>query len=50
VNGYDFSVTISSGISVLSPEDAYSPATLIYDADAALNKAKEEGRNKYIIT
>lgn len=49
VNGYDFIVTISLGISILTPEDAYSPTTLIYDADNALYRAKEEGRNRFII-
>ncbi len=50
INGYDFSVTISLGISVLTPEDAYSPSTMIYNADAALFRAKEDGMNRFVIT
>lgn len=49
ISGYDFTVTISLGISVLTPEDAYSPTTLIYDADSALYKAKAEGKNRFVI-
>ena len=49
ITGYDFTVTISLGISVLTPEDAYSPRTLVYDADSALYRAKEEGMNRFVI-
>lgn len=49
INGRNFTVTISIGISVLTPEDAYSPTTLIYDADSALYRAKEQGKNRIII-
>lgn len=49
INGYDFTVTISLGISVLTPEDAYSPSTMIYNSDAALNRAKEDGMNRFVI-
>ena len=49
INGFDFNVTISIGIAVLTPEDAYSPTTLIYDADSALCRAKDEGKNRIVI-
>lgn len=49
ISGYDLTVTVSLGISVLTPEDAYSPATLIYDADSALYRAKVEGKNRFVI-
>jgi len=49
INGFDFNVTISIGISVVTPEDAYSPTTLIYDADSALCRAKDEGKNRIVI-
>jgi len=39
-------VTISLGISTLSPDTAYSAETLIYDADTALFRAKENGKNR----
>jgi diguanylate cyclase (GGDEF)-like protein len=49
ISGHDFAVTISLGISVLTPEGAYSPTALIYDADSALYRAKEEGKNRIVI-
>jgi len=49
ISSRDLTVTISIGISVLTPEDAYSPTTLIYDADSALYRAKEEGKNRIVI-
>lgn len=49
IKDYNFTVTVSIGISVLTPENAYSPATLIYDADSALYRAKEEGKNRIVI-
>lgn len=49
ISGFDFKVTVSIGISVLTPEDAYSPTTLIYDADSALSRAKDEGKNRIVI-
>ncbi len=45
----DFTFTISIGISILTPECAYSPTTLFYDADSALYRAKEGERNRYVI-
>lgn len=38
-------VTISLGISSMSPGSAYSAETLIYDADTALDRAKDSGKN-----
>lgn len=38
-------VTISLGISSMSPDSAYSAETLIYNADTALDRAKDSGKN-----
>ena len=39
-------VTVSVGASSLRPQKGDTPATLIYDADVALYRAKAEGRNR----
>jgi len=49
IDSRNLRVTISIGVSVLTPEDAYSPAALIYDADSALYRAREEGKNRIVI-
>ena len=41
-------VTVSFGVSTLIPDDATSPEALIANADEALYKAKESGRNKVV--
>jgi diguanylate cyclase (GGDEF)-like protein/PAS domain S-box-containing protein len=46
VDEREFFVTCSIGIS-LYPEDADEPTLLLRNADAAMYKAKEEGRNTY---
>lgn len=46
VNDKEFFVTCSIGIS-LYPEDADEPSILLRNADAAMYKAKDEGRNTY---
>lgn len=46
INGQDFSVTASAGISVY-PQDGQTPEELIKNADIAMYKAKEKGKNQY---
>lgn len=46
LNGYDIRVTTSIGIS-LYPGDGKEVATLLRNADAAMYRAKEKGRNTY---
>jgi EAL domain-containing protein (putative c-di-GMP-specific phosphodiesterase class I) len=46
LNGYEITVTASMGIS-LYPEDAANGPELIRNADAAMYKAKDAGRNAY---
>jgi len=47
VNGYSLKVTVSIGISILSPE-MHSIDTLLKGADVALYQAKQTGRNKVV--
>jgi diguanylate cyclase (GGDEF)-like protein len=42
-------VTVSFGVSTLIPGDDTSPDALIANADEALYKAKESGRNKVVV-
>ena len=42
-------VTISLGISTMSPDTAYSAESLIYDADTALYRSQESGKNRAIL-
>lgn len=46
VNGRKFSLTVSSGIS-LYPDDSADQDSLMRHADAAMYRAKQEGRNRY---
>jgi diguanylate cyclase (GGDEF)-like protein len=46
VDGHEIGMTISLGVSDLREED--SPATLLSRADAALYRAKREGRNRVV--
>ncbi|MEZ0537024.1 putative bifunctional diguanylate cyclase/phosphodiesterase [Caldicellulosiruptoraceae bacterium PP1] len=46
LDNYDFFISISMGISIY-PDDAYDAATLVQNADIALNKAKTSGKNKW---
>jgi diguanylate cyclase (GGDEF)-like protein len=46
INGLDLHITTSIGIS-LFPHDGSDPETLIKNADIALYRAKESGRNNY---
>jgi len=46
VQGHPFRITLSMGIS-LFPNDGEDVATLIRNADAAMYRAKEKGRNDY---
>ena len=46
VNNQDIYITTSIGIS-LFPEDGYNASTLLKNADAAMYRAKEEGKNRY---
>jgi diguanylate cyclase (GGDEF)-like protein len=47
VEGVEFSVSVSIGIAVAGPEWDQAPDALLRDADAALHKAKSQGRNRY---
>ncbi|TAN76370.1 MAG: diguanylate cyclase [Gallionella sp.] len=42
-------VSISLGVAAMYPDNSASPADLIARADGALYKAKEQGRNRYIV-
>ncbi len=46
IQGHDLYVTTSIGISIY-PDDATTPEELLKNADAAMYKAKEGGRNTY---
>lgn len=47
INEMDITVTASMGLS-LCPQDSKDPAVLLANADAAMYKAKEEGRNTFL--
>lgn len=42
-------VTISLGVATIIPDSAQNPKELVETADGALYKAKEQGRNRYVI-
>lgn len=42
-------VSISLGVATMRPDRSDSPADLIAKADGALYKAKEQGRNRYVV-
>lgn len=46
INDIDYNITVSIGVS-LGPKDANSPEQLITQADAAMFRAKDNGRNQY---
>lgn len=48
-NNIDISFTVSIGVSLTDPENKYSINELIDQADKALYKAKQNGRNKTLI-
>lgn len=48
LNNREFLITFSTGISMF-PFDGSDSATLIRNADTAMYKAKEEGKNRYVI-
>lgn len=43
-------VSVSLGIAAIIPDDTTTPANLLAKADAALYKAKEQGRNRYVLS
>lgn len=47
-DGKKFSVTISIGVATRQPDDDMDPKELIAEADAALYRAKRDGRNRII--
>ena len=47
VEGVEFSVSVSIGIAVAGSDWDQAPDALLRDADAALHKAKSQGRNRY---
>jgi diguanylate cyclase (GGDEF)-like protein/PAS domain S-box-containing protein len=49
-NSHHKKATLSAGISVLSPESELEADKLYHYADKALYEAKENGRNKYVIS
>lgn len=46
LNGHDLHITCSLGIAIY-PQDGTDPDTLLKNADVALYRAKEQGRNNY---
>ena len=46
IDGHDLYITVSMGIA-LAPDDGADANTLLKNADAALNRAKEQGRHTY---
>lgn len=46
LNGHELCITVSLGIS-LSPLDGEAPGTLLRNAEAALERAKNEGKNNF---
>jgi diguanylate cyclase (GGDEF)-like protein len=42
------SITVSIGLAGFDPEDRFDPAALLADADRALYRAKEKGRNRAV--
>jgi len=48
-DGVDISLTVSIGIGVCIPSDAVNEKSLLAVADAALYKAKQEGRNRAML-
>jgi len=46
IDGHDLYITVSMGIA-LAPDDGMDANTLLKNADAALNRAKEQGRHTY---
>lgn len=46
LNGHDLHITCSLGIAIY-PQDGTDPETLLKNADVALYRAKEQGRNNY---
>ncbi|WP_371372434.1 diguanylate cyclase [Sporomusa aerivorans] len=49
LSGVSNLVTVSIGIATLKPDRRYDPAVLIKRADFGLYKAKNEGRNRFVI-
>ena len=48
--GASLHVTISVGVTEFDPESAYAPSEIIREADRALYKSKENGRNKVTVS